>query len=73
MARLTGKAALISGAASGIGAAAACALAGEGARVVLADIDLAAGEAAIKQHRAGDESAFMAGAELVIDDGVTAQ
>jgi NAD(P)-dependent dehydrogenase (short-subunit alcohol dehydrogenase family) len=37
--RLKGKVALISGAASGIGAACAMALASEGAKVVLGDID----------------------------------
>ena len=38
--RVAGKRALITGAASGIGAAAARMLAAEGARVALADIDL---------------------------------
>jgi len=44
--RLDGKAALVTGAGSGIGRAAAQALAAVGARVVLADIDYSAAEAA---------------------------
>ncbi len=45
MARCKGKVALVSGAASGIGAATARLLAGEGARVMLADIDASAAAA----------------------------
>lgn len=44
--RLAGKCALITGAASGIGLACARRMAAAGARVMLADIDVAAGEAA---------------------------
>lgn len=48
MPRLSGKLALVTGAARGIGAAIAGAFADEGARVILTDIDLAGGEAAAK-------------------------
>lgn len=53
---LTGKCALVTGAASGMGAASARLLADEGARVVLADIDAEGAEAAagdIREHGAG--------------------
>jgi NAD(P)-dependent dehydrogenase (short-subunit alcohol dehydrogenase family) len=46
--KLSGRGALVTGGASGIGAAAAARLAGEGARVVIADIDDEAGEAVAK-------------------------
>ena len=45
MGRMTGKVAMVTGGASGIGRACAARLAVEGARVVLADIDRAGGEA----------------------------
>ncbi|MEY4858301.1 MAG: hypothetical protein RLZZ235_468, partial [Pseudomonadota bacterium] len=45
MGQVQGKVALITGAAAGIGAACAEALAAEGARVVLTDLDDARGEA----------------------------
>jgi 3-oxoacyl-[acyl-carrier protein] reductase len=49
MARLAGKVALITGAASGFGAAAARLFAAEGARVVLADLDARQGEAVARE------------------------
>lgn len=44
MARLDGKVALITGAGTGIGRATACAMAAAGAKVVVAEINAAAGE-----------------------------
>ena len=55
--RLTGKVALISGAASGIGAACAAAFAAEGAMVVLGDIDAARGGRLAEQINAGSDEA----------------
>ncbi len=46
MARLSGKVAIVTGAAAGIGRAVAAMMAREGARVVLSDIDLPGGESA---------------------------
>ena len=54
---LTGKVAIVTGAAMGIGKSAAEALAGAGARVVLADIDAAAGRATASGI--GDAAAFI--------------
>ena len=58
MARLTGKAALVTGAASGIGAASARALAREGAQVGCGDIDAAGAEAVAKEIAAAGGEAF---------------
>jgi len=56
---LAGKAALVSGAASGIGRATAVAFAREGARVMLSDISEAAGRAAVDEIRAnGGDAQF---------------
>ena len=52
MGRVANKVALVTGAASGIGAASACMLAGEGATVVLADLDAAAGERVLRDIEA---------------------
>lgn len=57
---LEGKAALVTGAASGIGRAAAAAFAREGARVVLCDLDEEGGEAAAGEiRRAGGDARFV--------------
>ena len=58
--RLDGKVALITGAGSGMGRAAAELFAGEGARVVVSDIDAAAGESAVAAVRAsGGDATFV--------------
>src|ERR1700676_3978307 len=49
MGRLDKKVAVITGAASGIGLAAAARFAGEGAAVVIGDLNLEGGEAAVRQ------------------------
>ncbi|GIX49212.1 MAG: short chain dehydrogenase [Candidatus Tectimicrobiota bacterium] len=58
--RLQGKVALVTGAGSGIGRATALAFAREGARVVVADAEAAAGEATVARIREeGGEAAFV--------------
>ncbi|MDA8126930.1 MAG: SDR family oxidoreductase [Deltaproteobacteria bacterium] len=55
--RLAGKVALITGGAQGLGRACATAMANEGCRVVIADIDMAKAEEAVQQiHAAGSEA-----------------
>ncbi|MEN6543588.1 glucose 1-dehydrogenase [Parvibaculum sp.] len=60
MGRVTGKIAIVTGAAKGIGAASAKALAREGAKVICTDLDEAAGEAVVAEiQRTGGEAVFM--------------
>ena len=59
-ARLDGKVALITGAGSGMGRAAALLFAGEGARVVVSDVDHSAGDESVAAVRAaGGEATFV--------------
>lgn len=60
MGRVTGKIAIVTGAAKGIGAASARALAREGAKVICTDLDETAGEAVVAEiQRAGGDAVFM--------------
>jgi len=57
---LEGKVALVTGAGSGIGRASAVTFAGEGAKVIVADVDVNSGEATAHQiEEAGGNSAFV--------------
>lgn len=67
--RFTGKVAIVTGGASGIGAAAVARLIGEGAQVLVADRDAAAGSA--YAHRFGDRAAF-ARADVSNEDDIEA-
>ena len=62
--RLNGKVAVITGAGSGIGAASAIAMAREGARVVVADINEAAAKGAVEQIEKAGGQALAARADV---------
>lgn len=68
MARVAGKVAIVTGAAAGIGRACALALAREGARVAVADVDEAGGADTVAAIDAGGGEAFFRRADV----GVTA-
>jgi len=62
--RFDGKAAMITGGASGIGRATALRLAAEGASVAIADVDAAAGEGACREVEAAGSRAVLARADV---------
>lgn len=68
MSRVAGKIALITGAASGLGAASARLLAREGAAVVLADIDRGAGERVLRDIEAGGGTGLFADLDVARED-----
>lgn len=72
MSKFASKVALVTGAASGIGRASALAFAREGAKVVVADVDVAGGEETVKwiAQRGGD--ALFCLADVTIADQVSA-
>jgi 2-hydroxycyclohexanecarboxyl-CoA dehydrogenase len=73
MTRLTGKVAIVTGAAQGIGRAIASRLADEGARVALADIQLESAERAASEIRAGGASAIAVALDVTrLDDAIAA-
>lgn len=71
--RLTGKSALISGGASGLGEAQATLYAREGASVLIGDLQLERGNAVVDTiayaslYLASDEAKYVSGAELWVD------
>jgi NAD(P)-dependent dehydrogenase (short-subunit alcohol dehydrogenase family) len=72
MGRFEGTVAVVTGAAQGIGEAYARALAGDGARVVVADLNAAAGEAVAKQIAADGGTAAFAEVDVADPDSATA-
>lgn len=69
---LAGDTALVTGGANGIGRATAAALAAEGARVALADLDAGRGEAAAAALRAEGRDAVFLPADLAAEGGAAA-
>jgi 3-oxoacyl-[acyl-carrier protein] reductase len=69
---LSGRVAIVTGAASGVGLGIAEVLAGEGARVVVVDVDLAAGERAAAALRAAGQDALALQADVVDGAAVAA-
>ncbi|WP_439888221.1 SDR family oxidoreductase [Pseudomonas sp. MBLB4123] len=63
----SGRVALVTGAAAGIGRATALAFASEGLRVVVSDVDVAGGEATVELIRAGGGEAIFVGCDVTRD------
>lgn len=73
MARLTGKVAIVTGAAQGIGRAIASRLADEGAKVALADIQIDSAEHAAVELRTSGASAIAVALDVTkLDDAIAA-
>jgi 3-oxoacyl-[acyl-carrier protein] reductase len=70
---LSGRVAVVTGAASGVGLGIAEVLAGEGARVVLVDVDSAAGERAAEALRAAGHDALAMQADVVDGSSLAAR
>lgn len=72
MKRLSGRVAIVSGASAGIGAASATRLVAEGARVVLADINIAAAEQVAEELRKSGGDAVARQFDLTDEDSIRA-
>ena len=73
MARLTGKVAIVTGAAQGIGRAIASRLADEGAKVALADIQFDSAERAASEIRSNGATAIAVALDVTkLDDAIAA-
>src|SRR5277367_2951641 len=70
MRQLEGKVAIITGAAGGIGAATARVLLERGARVVLADLDLAAAQAVARQLDAAGDLTLALPLDLAVESAI---
>src|ERR1700758_1120386 len=70
MGRLNGKVAIITGAASGMGRAAAVRFAGEGAAVVIADLNEEGGEAAVRDCKENGGNAVFQLADVSSEENI---
>jgi NAD(P)-dependent dehydrogenase (short-subunit alcohol dehydrogenase family) len=72
MGRLDGKVAVITGAASGMGRATAARFAGEGASVVIADLNTAGGESAVRECKENGGNAVFQHTDVTSEDAIKA-